>query len=256
MKERMTVNVLHRDLEDSFAPEELEKTILRLMRHPVLQQEGILPALSRLQLSMAHFILSRVGLPASVKNRVLGALLLIYHGLSMHDEIADASLPPSQSTQLTILGGDYLSALFYKLLSDAGRVDLIHGFAQSIAHINIAKSSILYSPLREDYDEDQLMCDLERVRGSLLYGLCRAFGVDEPLRAMVQAAVCVDIYEDRLLGRLPMREAVSWLTVRVAEARTRLQTLAVARLGVDGWSQLERFAGFVPGEVGTLVEGS
>ncbi|MCY0875639.1 MAG: heptaprenyl diphosphate synthase component 1 [Firmicutes bacterium] len=250
------MKVLHPDLEASYPPEEVEQVIDRLMQHPVLQQEGILPALSRLQLSMAHFILAHVGLPAGIKNRVIGALLLIYHGLAMHDDVMDSSDKPSQNVQLTILGGDYLSALFYKLLADAGRVDLIHVFAQAIARINHAKTSILYSIEREDYDEQKLMADLESVQGSLLFALCRAVNADDTLHAIVQAAVSVDVYEERLLGRLPMREAVTWLTQRLSEARMRLKSLTVASLGAEGWLQLERLAGFSTSEFTTAVEGN
>lgn len=250
------MNVLQPDLDESYTLDELTAIIGRLMAHPVLQQEGIIPALSRLQLAMAHFLLSRVGLPASVRNRILGALLLIYHGLALHDHVRDTECKPSQTVQLTILGGDYFSALFYKLLSDAGRVDLIHAFSQAIARINYAKTSLLHAPERDRYDESQFMADLDHVQGSLLYALCRSLSVEDPIRAIVQAAVSVNIYEERLLGRLPMREAVSWLTLRLQEARQKLQTLAIAGLGTDGWRQLERFTGMTLGEITTVVEGN
>jgi len=211
----------------------------RLMAHPILEHEGVLPRLSDLQLTLASLILTRTGISAGVRQRIIAALLLIYHGLGSHDGIVDTTEPQTQTGQLTILGGDYLSSLFYKLLADAGRIDLIQAFAQAIVQISVAKTSFLRLANNENYDEQTYMKDVETIRGALLLSLCHGVEVDEPLHGFVETAVRVSIYKDRLAERLPMRGTVAKLMQSIREYMSRLQTMTEDLFGIENWLQLE-----------------
>lgn len=242
-------------LDRELQPAELLTHTERLMSHPILTRGGVLPTISRVQLVLAYLIMEKTGLPSGVRNRVISALLLIYHGLGMHDLIPDSIEPQTESGQLTILGGDYLSALFYKLLADAGRVDLIETFSQAIGRMTAAKSALLAS--EGTANEIQYMNHLSVIRNSLLLGLCRTCAMGEPVLAVVQTAVTASIYEDRMSDQIPVKGMASRLGHSLRECIARLQTLTLECFGEDGWGQVERlFMAVGPGaEPVRVVEG-
>lgn len=185
-------------LDRSLRIQELQNYIERLMSHQVLKQEFVLPTLSRLQLWLGALVLSRAGISQPMRERILAATILMYHGLSLHENVTEGLDPQKRRRQLIVLGGDYMSSLFYRLLAEAGRVDMIGLFAKAIARINEAKVSLYAPELDDDYGEAEYLHDARLVQGELLHTLCDRFVPEEKTRAFVQAAITASIYDTEL----------------------------------------------------------
>lgn len=83
------------------------------------------------------------------------AAMLVDASLNTHDRVSLNKINSDfvkKNRQLTVLGGDYYSSLYYRLLSENDYVPMIHLFALSIQTINEYKM-VLYNNEYLSYDE-------------------------------------------------------------------------------------------------------
>lgn len=173
----------------------------RLLCHEALDRAHIAPRASRMQLLLGSFILDRGGVSHEEGEQVLAALLLIYHGLALHEDVPDGNAAPDKSGQLTVLGGDYYSSLFYRILAEAGRIDLIGRFARAIADMQVAKISLYRFAYSDACEEHRYIADVLTVEGALLRALGETFAPDPRTATLVDAALRAHIYEAEIMQR-------------------------------------------------------
>ncbi|OAG94721.1 heptaprenyl diphosphate synthase component 1 [Ferroacidibacillus organovorans] len=206
-------------LENRFGLHDLQRFVERVMSQAILKAESILPALSKWQLLLGAIILSRTTLTRGARDRVLASMILMYHGLALHEKIVDTTTRQDKKGQLTVLGGDYLSSLFYKLLAEANRIDIIHRFSDAVSKINVAKAS-LYTALNDgQLTDDQYISDVKTMHGALLRALCNAFELDRSMEEFVEAAISATVYKAELFDERDM-ESLSLAHVYLEQRAT------------------------------------
>lgn len=171
----------------------------RLLSHEELDRARVAPKASRMQLLLGSFILDRGGVPREEGEQILSAMLLMYHGLALHEDVPDGQVAPDTVGQLTVLGGDYYSSLFYRILAEAGRIDLIGRFAHAVAKMQEAKVSLYSFACSDAYEEQRYITDVLTIEGALLRALSEAFAPDPRTVALVDAALRTYIYESEIV---------------------------------------------------------
>ncbi len=194
----MTIEREINGLEKLLHLQELQQFVEKNIASQYLRDEFILPVLSRLQLFLGAMVLSKSELTQMVRERLLAAMMMIYHGLSLHDEVTEDLLREEKRRQLTVLGGDYLSSLFYKLMAETEHIEMIRVFSRAIAHINEAKVSLHKALFDGTYNEFNYLSDVRVIHGALIQSLCDIFIPGEQMTAFVNAAVEASVYEQEL----------------------------------------------------------
>lgn len=178
--------------------EEVQTFAEHMISHQVLNDASVLPTLSQLQLLLGATVLGESTIGLTVQKRLLTAMIMMYHGLCMHDSIKEGKPANEKRRQLAILGGDYLSSLFYRLLADAGLLEMVKIFAKAIIQINEAKMSLHSAVLNGTYNEMDYHRDLSVIHGALLHALCDAYAPFERIRLMIDLAISASIYDKEL----------------------------------------------------------
>ena len=185
-------------LEKLLHLQELQQFVEKNIANQYLRDEFILPVLSRLQLFLGAVVLSKTGLTQMVRERILAAMMMIYHGLSLHEEVSEDLTREERRRQLTVLGGDYLSSLFYKLMAETEHIEMIRVFSRAIVHINEAKTSLHKAFLDGTYNEFNYLSDVRIIHGALIQSLCDIFIPGEQTTAFINAAVEASVYDQEL----------------------------------------------------------
>ena len=194
----VTSGVDNLSLERRLRLSEAQSYVERFMAHEILLDVPLPARVSKLQLLLGSIILFKGGVAGAIRDRILAAMLLVYHGLALHEDIAEDSTAQSRQGRLTILGGDYYSSLFYRLLAETGRIDLVSRFSEAVAKVNVAKTSLHQSKNDDSYKPEHYMSDVMIVQGALLHALCAAFAPDSATEALVDAALRAGVYDDEL----------------------------------------------------------
>jgi heptaprenyl diphosphate synthase len=276
----MTSNIDTSSLAQTLHLQELQAFVERVMSQQILRDEYILPPLSILQLTLSAIVVSSSELSSTARKHIVGAIMLMYHGLSLHDRIEEDGSAHERSGQLTILGGDYLSSLFYKLLADSGYIHLIGALSEAVAKINVAKASMQRCLEDPDYDEVAYYRDAMTIEGELVRTLSAELFVDAPVRQFIEAAISARVYGNEirkgsvptglamvnvmlahLLGPEERRQCLTfsgtvleskrvtlhakyatqkWLTQVFLDAIQRLSVVGAEILGADRWIHAER----------------
>ncbi|MGZ6523513.1 MAG: heptaprenyl diphosphate synthase component 1 [Tumebacillaceae bacterium] len=88
------------------------------MGHSYLSKVLQRPELEQLQLVLAQAMVRAAGLAKSEAETVVSTMMLIYHGLAVHEEIDTlAANADERYRQLGVLAGDYYSSKYYRLLA-------------------------------------------------------------------------------------------------------------------------------------------
>lgn len=188
-------------LERMFRLHELQQFVEKFMAHQTLRDEFVLPMISRIQLLLGAVVLSKSGLAQVVRDRVLAAMMMIYHALSLHDEVSEGLTREEKKRQLTVLGGDYLSSLFYRLLAETDHIEMIRVFTKAIIHINEAKASLQKALFDGSYNDYDYLSDVRTIHGALIQSLCEIFLPGERTAEFVKAAVEASLYDQELAKR-------------------------------------------------------
>ena len=151
------------------------------MEHAYLSRFLSAPNLERLQMILAEALVRAAGLPPRVANTVISALLLIYHGLAVHDEIETlAARDDERYRQLGVLAGDYYSSKYYRLLAEAGEIALIGQFARAVQEVNEARAELERDPSDFSLKAERYQQLQETIHSALLHSLRMHVLPDQP----------------------------------------------------------------------------
>jgi heptaprenyl diphosphate synthase len=152
------------------------------MTHPFLARFQPNPKLDMFHMHISFLLLQAAELSWKEIELMMTVVMLIHHGLRVHDDILAASEQPDERyRQLNVLAGDYYSSKYFYLLAQNGHVSAIGRFARAISRINEAKAE------REKYmrdlscTEEKYMRISERIQGELLHTLRETYLPDDPL---------------------------------------------------------------------------
>lgn len=156
------------------------------MEHAYLTRFLTAPNLERLQMILAEALVRAAGLPPRVANTVIAALLLIYHGLAVHDEIETLTARDDERyRQLGVLAGDYYSSKYYRLLAEAGEIALIGQFARAVQQVNEARAELERDPSDFSLKTDRYQQSHETIQSALLHSLRVHYLPEQPQWAML-----------------------------------------------------------------------
>ncbi len=234
----------NKSLDDRLRLQELRSIIERMMEQQVLKDALVLPALSQLQLLLGALATSRAGLTDEVRSRLLAAMMMIYHGLCLHETIEEGVVPVLERRQLTILGGDYLSSLFYKVLAEVGHVSAINLFAKAIAAINEAKMSRHQARQSNLHTDGEYLRHGETIHGALLHTLCEIFLPEERVVLFIDLAVAAAVWDEEMaiasrLGQQTRFGVPERVQGGFHEALSRLREASSELFGAEAWTQIQ-----------------
>lgn len=156
--------------------QDIRSKIYAEMEHSYLSKILRSPELEQLQLVMAEAMVQTVGLAEREAETVVSTMMLIYHGLAVHDEIEQLALQEDERyRQLGVLAGDYYSSKYYRLLAQAGQIALIGHFARAIQTINEAKAELERDPGDFALSSERYLELQETIHGTLLHALRLAY---------------------------------------------------------------------------------
>ncbi|MGZ4135133.1 MAG: heptaprenyl diphosphate synthase component 1 [Tumebacillaceae bacterium] len=142
------------------------------MGHSYLSKVLQRPELEQLQLVLAQAMVRAAGLAKSEAETVVSTMMLIYHGLAVHEEIDTlAAHADERYRQLGVLAGDYYSSKYYRLLAEAGLIHLIGTFARAIQVINEAKAELERDTSDYGIQIERYLEMQETIHGTLLHAL-------------------------------------------------------------------------------------
>ncbi|MFC4768915.1 heptaprenyl diphosphate synthase component 1 [Effusibacillus consociatus] len=200
--------------------------VLSEMNHTYLTNRIGLPNLEQFQLKTAIAILETAGCSKKETELITSVLLLIYHGLSVHENI-DENQIEGNFRQLKVLAGDYYSSKYYYLLASQGQIELIGLFAEAVAKINEAKAERAALLRLDQSNTDKYLLLTERIHGELLYALCsrylRAESVTFDLvRLLVKAHIFGIEYNQFLSGHWYANLSYLFIKEQATEEEIRL----------------------------------
>lgn len=128
-----------------------------MIDHPYIEKYVERPMIDEDKVRFIYSMLSRFLPEKEIEVYALSALL-VDASLDTHEKVSLSNINSDQikkNRQLTVLGGDYYSSLYYHLLSQNGNVSMIKVFTYSIQEINEHKmniyinESLSYSEVKE-----------------------------------------------------------------------------------------------------------
>jgi hypothetical protein len=210
------VQVQHRT-ESQPQTQDIRTKIQAEMEHAYLSSWLPKPVLESLQLFLASAMARAAGLSAEERETVISTLLLIYHGLAVHDEIEIlAAREDERYRQLGVLAGDYYSSKYYRLLAEAGHVALIGVFARAIQTVNEAKAELERDLLDFTMTPARYLELQTIIHGTLLHSLRSAYLSDQAhwedtVTHLVRAAILAK--EWQRAPQIPVTRTMANLTV-------------------------------------------
>lgn len=117
----------------------LKEKINQHMHHSILLENTDMPIQDEEKISMLVRMFRETGCSSRDMETYVVSIMLVQTALDAHDFISTEKPVDSKeetTRQLTILGGDYYSGLYYKLLSELDDIGLIRKIAKSIQLIN------------------------------------------------------------------------------------------------------------------------
>ncbi|MCL6442689.1 MAG: heptaprenyl diphosphate synthase component 1 [Alicyclobacillus sp.] len=201
--------------------EEMEQFVLQFIDHPFLRASQIQQSLSRFHFDVACAILKAAGATRETSRDVIAAVLLLYQGLSIHDDVGvEADV---LRRQLVVLAGDYDSSQYYWLLARLDNPVLLTKLCEAVVQINEAKMRmVLEAGTLSDEDFFSLQ---DRNQGALLFAVADTYLHNQAyamqcVRDLVHAYVVKAALRDQKAShRVSARQAYAWLS----EALSRMQ---------------------------------
>jgi heptaprenyl diphosphate synthase len=187
---------------ENYIFQRVRERVLREMNHPYLARFQPNPKLDMFHMHISLILLQAAELPSEDVELLMTVVLLIHHGLRVHDDILLASAQPDERyRQLNVLAGDYFSSKYFHLLAQDGHVYAIGRFARAISRINEAKAE------REKYmrdfscTEERYMRISERIHGELLHTLREIYLPNDSLwEDIVSFAVRAYVLKEEYMG--------------------------------------------------------
>ncbi|HEU5140024.1 MAG TPA: heptaprenyl diphosphate synthase component 1 [Bacillales bacterium] len=155
--------------------DQLKEKIDKRMSHPFLKKHGDMPEVDGERVSMLYRMFRETSLSHHDIDTYIVTVMLVQAALDAHESIDIRKLSDDRaqtSRQLTILGGDYFSGLYYYLLSEIEDILLVRRLATSIQEINEHKM-FLYKNNRQTLEGT--IDSLRIVESSLLRNVANYF---------------------------------------------------------------------------------
>lgn len=116
------------------------------------------PQINLHKLSILALIMKESSLPINIQNQYIVATMLVHVALDTHEQIPENNDVEEDeikrlSKQLSVLGGDYYSSLYYLMLSETKDIQFIQTLASAIKDVNEAKMDLYFltSSTLDDY---------------------------------------------------------------------------------------------------------
>jgi len=138
------VIVLH---DVSYEIEQLSLAIKNKTKHSYLEKFIKSPVINKDKLTILSFLLKQSTLPEDKQYHYIVATTLVQMALDTHDHVQITNKLEQDETdvttrQLTVLAGDYYSALYYFLLSEIDDIHIIRVLASAIKEVNEYKMQL------------------------------------------------------------------------------------------------------------------
>lgn len=181
------------------------------MHHDYLERRLVDQSVSRFHFDVGYAILTSASVEVHEMEQVLTAVLLLEQGLSIHDDIDNAS---AMQQPLLVLAGDYDSSKYYYILAQLNQTRLIHGLCDAVAKVNEAKMRVALQP---ELSVQEYMWLMGIVQGQLLSALAIHYlGEDGIWLTHIQSLIQAHVVETEIIVRkersyITLGQASEWL---------------------------------------------
>ncbi|NIK77581.1 heptaprenyl diphosphate synthase [Paenibacillus castaneae] len=218
-------------------PYRIPELARKYVEYDMIQKHTELPELSNPRLRLAYAFLGQQQSLAKHSELYTLVISLVQLGMDTHDLIdtdEEKRLETQmRSRQLKVLAGDYLSARFYQLLSEAGQIDMVSQISNAVSEVNRLKVN-LYVRMRqmrvnaEDYLSAavQLKSTLFQIFATTLNGILSRIW-PEVLNDVSRCEVVLDEMER---SESSARFNKSWAYWHVMEVGTELEREGLAQI--------------------------
>lgn len=133
--------------------EEIKKEFQRLTQHSYIEQKIGLPEAHEETIHLLLEALREAKVPRERMVEQIAAVLLVQSAFKAHEQIQlHNDGDDKKIRQLTILNGDLLSSLYYRLLSTAFHQEILLVFTSAIRSMNEAKMKLHFGECRDHTD--------------------------------------------------------------------------------------------------------
>ncbi|WP_019242029.1 MULTISPECIES: heptaprenyl diphosphate synthase component 1 [Bacillus] len=157
-----------KDIKSHIISKAYHPYLRRFLKEPVIEEKKIL---------LLILLLQELKITDEERDQYITATMLVQTALDIHDEVSSSKKLEDpevlKQRQLTILAGDYYSGLYYYILSQFERIDLIRSLAEGIKEINEKK--IIYIQNQFATVEDMLNT-VKVIESSLIVKVEECFG--------------------------------------------------------------------------------
>lgn len=127
----------------------LRNKIEKRMQQTYLDKNTEAPFLDENKLLILQTLFGQTNLPDKQQTDYVITIMLIQMALDTHDKVivttkSDETADERKNRQLTVLAGNYYSALYYQILAGLEEIDMVALLATSIKEINEQKMSLHY----------------------------------------------------------------------------------------------------------------
>ena len=156
------------------------------VNHAYLQKYIGEPPVNKDHVLILYRMLRETGKDEQEIHHTILSAQIVQSALDTHENVVKKGLGPEDAQikqQLTVLGGDYYSSLYYYILSRSGDIFVIRALTKGIQKINEAKMSIYQLSRKHPLPS---LDELKTVYSSLAVELAEAHGLKEwvePLRS-------------------------------------------------------------------------
>ncbi|OFW79677.1 MAG: hypothetical protein A2201_03345 [Alicyclobacillus sp. RIFOXYA1_FULL_53_8] len=199
-------------MTNQFLFDDVEQRVQAYIQHPYLVRNKVRQSVSRFHFDVLSVLLQNAYVDVAEANKVMDAVLLLQHGLSVHDEV---ETPASLLRQLIVLAGDYSSGHYYRVLAGLGNMSLMAKLCEAVVKINEAKTSL--HARRDVVSSDEYMELLLVIHGELLFAVVQYYELDPQnwlpeVESLVRAhLVHQERIEHRELTPFTSTQAHGWL---------------------------------------------
>ncbi|WP_232696323.1 heptaprenyl diphosphate synthase component 1 [Brevibacillus daliensis] len=166
---------------------ELLEDLKKMASHSYIQHYTDIPALKENRLALLYFFLNENGFTKERARILTIATGLVQLGIDTHETVKNQyeknNLIAERNRQLTVLSGDYYSALYYHLLADQGEVEAIRTLAMGNQMVHETKMK-LYLAERDNKMPLETYLSLRKTIDTALYvAIVNQYAKEEQMRA-------------------------------------------------------------------------
>jgi heptaprenyl diphosphate synthase len=141
--------------------------------YDMIKAHTALPDLSDARLRMLHAFLNEQQSLRPNSELYTLVISLVQLGMDTHDlidtDLEQRTEPEMRSRQLKVLAGDYFSATFYQLLSQAGQIDMISKISGAVSEVNRLKVNLYVRMRQLKMTAEELLSCTVQIRSTLFH---------------------------------------------------------------------------------------